>query len=192
MQIFCSVFVRWKRCVFKNALMWFRPDYDIFTEDSSENENENTYTEASKWLFIIRPRNRSSTMPKPIWTGSSCHPVELIKLLKTIYKKWQLAVFVKAKKQRALNTDWEKNCYCHHESDLKIIHHEKLLRLNLSDSHSSTFSDLINQWLLWKLCYALREKIETKRTKKRLSLWHGWSFCWTFKHRRQPKTPKRE
>ena len=23
------------------------PDYDIFTEDSSENENENTYTEAS-------------------------------------------------------------------------------------------------------------------------------------------------
>ena len=23
------------------------PDYDIFTEDSSENENKNTYTEAS-------------------------------------------------------------------------------------------------------------------------------------------------
>ena len=39
------------------------------------------------------------------------------------------AVFVKAKKQRALNTDWEKNCYCRHEPDLKIIHHEKLLRL---------------------------------------------------------------
>ena len=49
------------------------------------------------------------------------------------------AVFIKAKKQLALNTDWEKNCYCHHESDLKIIHHEKLLRLILSDSHSSTF-----------------------------------------------------
>ena len=76
------------------------------------------------------------------------------------------ALFVKAKKQRALNTDWEKNCYCHHESDLKIIHHEKLLRLILSDSHTSTFSDFINQWLLRKLCYALREKIETKRTKK--------------------------
>ena len=75
------------------------------------------------------------------------------------------AVFVKAKKQRALNTDWKKNCYCHHESDLKIIHHEKLLRLILSDSHSSTFSDLINQWLLWKICYALRKRIETKRTK---------------------------
>ena len=26
---------------------------------------------------------------------------------------------------------------------------------------------------LWKLCYALRKRIETKRTKKRLSLWHG-------------------
>ena len=97
------------------------------------------------------------------------------------------AVFVKTKKQRPLNTDWEKNCYCHHESDLKIIHHEKILRLILSDRHSSTFFDLINQWLLWKLCYALRKKIETKRTKKQLSLWHGWSFCWTFKHRRQPK-----
>ena len=24
MQIFCSVFIRWKRCVFKNALVWFR------------------------------------------------------------------------------------------------------------------------------------------------------------------------
>ena len=24
MQIFCSVFIKWKRCVFKNALVWFR------------------------------------------------------------------------------------------------------------------------------------------------------------------------
>ena len=40
------------------------------------------------------------------------------------------------------------------------------MRLILSDSHSSTFSDLINQLVLWKLCYALRKKIETKRTKK--------------------------
>ena len=63
-----------------------------------------------------------------------------------------------------------------------------VFRLILSDSHSSTFSDLINQWLLWKLCYTLRKKKETKLTKKRLSLWHGWSLCWTFKHRRQPKT----
>ena len=73
--------------------------------------------------------------------------------------------------------DWEKNCYCHHELDLKIIHHKKLLGLILSDSHSSIFFNLINQWLLWKLCYALRQKVETKRTKKRFSLWHVWSFC---------------
>ena len=48
---------------------------------------------------------------------------------------------------------------------MKVIHHEKLLRLILSDtdSHSSTFFDLINQWPLWKLCYALRKKIETKK-----------------------------
>ena len=82
----------------------------------------------------------------------------------------RLAVFscFRKKKQRALNTDWEKNCYCHHESDLKIIHHEKLLRLILSDSHSSTFSDLINQWLLWKLCYAfIKEKDkDLKKNKK--------------------------
>ena len=75
------------------------------------------------------------------------------------------AVFVKAKKQRALNTDLEKNCYCHHESDLKIIHHEKLLRLILSDSHSSPFSDFINQWRLWKLCYVLRKKMGERAQK---------------------------
>ena len=64
------------------------PDYDISTEDSSENENGNTYTEASSddsssdpetesnAMFEVR---RSSTMPKPNWTGSSCHPVELLR-----------------------------------------------------------------------------------------------------------------
>ena len=61
------------------------PDYDISTEDSSENENENTYTEASSDNSSSDPETesnaktevrRSSTMPKPkpIWTGSSCHP----------------------------------------------------------------------------------------------------------------------
>ena len=50
---------------------------------------------------------------------------------------------------------------------MKIIHHEKLLRLILSDSHSSTFSDLINQWLLWKLCYAfIKEKDRDKKNIK--------------------------
>ena len=32
MQIFCSVFIRWKRCVFKNALVWFRPKPRISIE----------------------------------------------------------------------------------------------------------------------------------------------------------------
>ena len=30
MQIFCSVSIRWKRCVFKNALVWFRPKLMFF------------------------------------------------------------------------------------------------------------------------------------------------------------------
>ena len=63
------------------------PDYDISTEDSSEYEKENTYTEASSDNSSSDPETesyaksevrRSSTMPKPklkpIWTGSSCHP----------------------------------------------------------------------------------------------------------------------
>ena len=85
------------------------PDYDISAEDSSENENENTYTEASNDKSSSDPETesnaksevrRSSTMPKTkpklinsIWTGSSSHPVELINLLKTIYKKWQPGCF---------------------------------------------------------------------------------------------------
>ena len=85
------------------------------------------------------------------------------------------AVFVKAKNQPPLNTDWEKNCYCHRESDLKIIHHEKLLRLILSDGHSSTFSDLINQWLLWKLCYAfIKEKDKDLKKNKKATFTVVW------------------
>ena len=86
------------------------PDYDISTENSSENENENTYTEASSDYSSSDPETegsaksevrRSSTMPKtkskPIWTGSSCHPVELIKLLKTIYGLVVFSCFRKSK-----------------------------------------------------------------------------------------------
>ena len=88
------------------------PDYDISTEDSSEYEKENTYTEASSDNSSSNPETesyaksevrRSSTMPKPkpkpIWTGSSwsCHPVELIKLLKTIYGLVVFSCFRKSK-----------------------------------------------------------------------------------------------
>ena len=85
-------------------------DYDISTEDSSENENENTYTEASGDNSSSDPETessaksevrRSSTMPKtkpkPIGSGSSCHPVELIKLLKTIYGLVVFSCFRKSK-----------------------------------------------------------------------------------------------
>ena len=86
------------------------PDYDISTDDSSEYENENTYTEATSDNSSSDPETessaksevrRSSTMPKtkpkPIWTGSSCHPVELIKLLKTIYGLVVFSCFRKSK-----------------------------------------------------------------------------------------------
>ena len=90
-------------------------DYDISTEDSSENENENTYTEASGDNSSSDPETesgaksevrRSATMPKtkpkPIWTGSSCHPVELIKLLKTIYGLVVFSCFRKSKEATEL------------------------------------------------------------------------------------------
>ena len=132
------------------------PDYDISTEDSSENENKNNALKF-QWYFIIRPRNRKQCK---VWSRqefddakadlnwiklSPCRTDQIAENNLQEMAAWLFsAVFVKAKKQRALNTDWEKNCYCHHESDLKIIHHEKLLWLILSDSHSSTFSDFNN------------------------------------------------
>ena len=82
---------------------------DISTEDTSENENENIYTEAStdnyhqtlkamqslKSAGVRRCQSRS--------TGSSCHPVELIKLLKTTYKKWQPVCFRESKEAKGMN-----------------------------------------------------------------------------------------
>ena len=129
------------------------PDYDISTEDSSENENENTYTEASSDNSSSHPETennaksevrRSSTMPKtkpkPIWTGSSCHTVELISLVvfSCFRKSKEATVIEHGLREELLMSD--------HESDLKITPHEKLLQLTLSDSHSSTFSDLINDF----------------------------------------------
>ena len=145
-------------------------DYDISTEDSSEIENENTYTEASSDNSSSDPETKSNAKSEVRkakadlnWIKFSSRRIDQIteKNLQEMAAWLFSAVFVKAKKQRALNTDWEKNCYCHHESDLKIIHHEKLLRFILSDSHSSTFSDLINQWLL-----RFKETETDKKNKK--------------------------
>ena len=111
------------------------PDYDISTEDSSENENENTYTEASSdnsSSDLETESNAKSEVRKAKadlnWIKFSSRRTDQIteNNLQEMAAWLFSAVFVKAKKQRALNTDWEKNCYCHHESDLKIIHHEKL------------------------------------------------------------------
>ena len=143
------------------------PDYDISTEDSSENENENTYTEASSDKSSSDPEtesNAKSEVPQELddakdkakadlnWIKISSRRTDQIteNNLQEMTAWLFSAVFVKAKKQRVLNTDCEKNCYCHHELNLKIIHHEKLLRLVLSDSHSSTFSASVETMLLFK------------------------------------------
>ena len=64
---------------------------------------------------------------------------------------------------------------------MKIIHHEKLLRLILSDSHSSTFSELINQWLLWKLWHALRKLEDRDKKNKKAAFAVAWmKFLLTF------------
>ena len=79
------------------------------TEDISENENEDIYTEASsdnyhqtqeamqslKSAGVRRCQSRS--------TGSSCHPVELIKLLKITYKKWQPVCFRESEEAKGMN-----------------------------------------------------------------------------------------
>ena len=83
-------------------------DYDI-SLNTSENENENIHTEASsdnchqtqkamqslKSAGVRRCQSRS--------TGSSCHPVELIKLLKTTYKKWQPLCFRESEETKGIN-----------------------------------------------------------------------------------------
>ena len=105
------------------------PDYDISTEDSSENENENTYTEASSDKSSSDPRNRKQCKawsPQEFddakdkakadlnWIKISSRRTDQIteNNLQEMAAWLFSAVFVKAKKQRVLNTDWEKNCYC--------------------------------------------------------------------------------
>ena len=99
------------------------PDYDVSTEDPSGNENENTYSEASIDNSSSDPETesnaktevrRSSTMPKtkpkPIdlnWIKLSSRRTDQIaeNNLREMAAWLFSAVFVKAKKQRALNTD---------------------------------------------------------------------------------------
>ena len=92
-------------------------DYDISTADSSENENENIYTEASSDNSSSDPESnaktkvrRSLTMPKPkpkpiSWLKLSSSRTDQITENNLQEMALNLVVFVKAKKQRALNED---------------------------------------------------------------------------------------
>ena len=90
------------------------PDYDISTEDSSENENENTYTEASsdhqtqKQKAMQRLKFDDTKAKADLnWIKlSSPRTDQIIESTLQEMAAWLFsAVFVKAKKQRALNTD---------------------------------------------------------------------------------------
>ena len=101
------------------------PDYDISTEDSSENENENTYTEASSDNSSSDPETESNAKsvqsPQEFddakvkdkakadlnWIKLSSRRTDQIteNNLQEMAAWLFSAVFVKAKKQRALNTD---------------------------------------------------------------------------------------
>ena len=168
------------------------PDYDISTEDSSENENENenTYTEASSDNSSSDPETESNaksvqslqefddakvkdkTKADLNWIKLSSRRTDQIteNNLQEMAAWLFSAVFVKAKKQRALEHGLREELLLSPRIGFENYPSRKAFA---TDSHSSTFSDLINQWLLWKLCYILRKKIETKRTKMQLSLWHG-------------------
>ena len=80
-----------------------------FTEDAFENENENIQTEASsdnyhqtqKAMQSLKPAGARRCQSRSI--GSSRHPVELIKLLKTTHKKWQLVCFRESEEAKGMN-----------------------------------------------------------------------------------------
>ena len=101
------------------------PDYDISTEDSSKNENENTYTEASSDNSSSDPETESNAKsvqsPQEFddakvkdkakadlsWIKLSSRRTDQIaeNNLQEMAGWLFSAVFVKVKKQRALNTD---------------------------------------------------------------------------------------
>ena len=72
--------------------------------------------------------------------------------------------FRESEEAKDMNKNQEKNCYSHHESELKTTHHEKLLRLMICLTMASLES------MLRFLTPVLRKKAETKRLKERLSL----------------------
>ena len=101
---------------------------------ASENENETIYTEAFSDNYNQTQKAMQSLKSAGVRrcqsrsTGSSCHPVELIKPLKTTHKKCQPVCFRESEGAKGMNKNYV-NCYSDHESELKTTHHEKLLRL---------------------------------------------------------------
>ena len=84
-------------------------NYNISLEDTSQNENENIYTEASSdnyhWTKKAKQSQKSAGVRQcqSRSTGSSCHPVELIKLQKRTHKKWQPVCFRESEKAKGMN-----------------------------------------------------------------------------------------
>ena len=84
-------------------------DYDISLRIPLKMKTK-TYTLKLPVMIIIRPRKQYAK-PKVAGvrrcqsrpTGSSCHPVELIKILKTTYKKWQPVCFRESEEAKGMN-----------------------------------------------------------------------------------------
>ena len=121
-----------------------------FTEETSENENENLYTEASSDNYHQTQKATQSLKSAGVrwWksrsTGSSCHPVELIKLLKTTHKKWQPVCFREGEEAKSIEQELREELFQSPRIGIENYPSRKAFATHLSDGHSSTFSDLTN------------------------------------------------
>ena len=107
-------------------------------------------------------RSRSST-------GSSCHPVELIKLLKTAHKKWQPVCFRESEEAKVIEQELSEELFQSPRIGIENHLSRKAFATHLCDSHSSTFSDLTNGFsrMYATLSHArFEEKGRDKKNKK--------------------------
>ena len=123
-------------------------DYDIslriplkiYTETSSDN-----YHQTQKAMQSLKSAGAQRCQIRS--TGSSCHPVELISAQTTennSQKKGSLFVFAKAKEQRAWTRIKRRTVTVTTNRNSENYPSRKAFATHLSDSHSSTFSDLTN------------------------------------------------
>ena len=102
-------------------------------------------------------------------TRSSCHPVELIKLLKTTHTE-EIAACLFSRKRRSNGHEQELREELLQSPRIGIENYpsRKAFATHLSDSHSSTFSDLTNGFSrkYATLCHArFEEKGRDKKNK---------------------------